>query len=199
MTNTIINLPITSLIGGLIAYSTAENRYYLTGVYIERLDSENIRLVSTDGLIMILTDIKGIYAEFKPFIIPPALIGLLAKLKNKKAPLCELIIDDAEYPGITINYNRQSVSDNAIEGQFPAYKRCVPSISPDNSIASFAFNPDLITRLGKAFDIITGKKGEGIQFLSSANNLDPFIVHPNIEQKGNFTTTGVIMPMRCAL
>ena len=107
----------------LFAVSTDETRYFMNGVYFEKLDDALI-MVATDGrrLSYITKEADQKIETFKGIIIPPKILNLLKKLLPGEGNITLAINEQ----NIFIRFNRHKLSSNLIDAQFPNYQRVIP-------------------------------------------------------------------------
>jgi len=107
----------------LFAVSSDETRYFMNGVYLEKVDNQLI-MVATDGrrLSYISKKVGGSIPEFNGVIIPPKILHLIKKLAPGEGNLSLAIGDN----NIFVRFNQHRVSSNLIDAQFPNYQRVIP-------------------------------------------------------------------------
>jgi DNA polymerase-3 subunit beta len=107
----------------LFAVSSDETRYFMNGVYLEKVDEELI-MVATDGrrLSYISKKVNGSIPEFSGVIIPPKILHLIRKLAPGQGNLSLAVGDN----NLFVRFNQHRVSSNLIDAQFPNYKRVIP-------------------------------------------------------------------------
>lgn len=115
----------------IFAVSDDETRYFMNGVYLDCQDEKDIIMVATDGrrLSYIKKELPHFISTFKGIIIPPKVLGLIKKLLPGEGMVSAAISDKS----IFFTFNKQKISSNLIEGQFPDYRRVVP-VSQQNKI-----------------------------------------------------------------
>jgi len=204
-------LPARDVQAVYCARSSEETRYYLTGVYIERVDHVNepgstVHIVATDGHILldkIAPDSAWVGSECTTqdsdniggFILSVDVmekafkaktVGDLWILGDIKTGILQFIdVDSPLSDGA--QFNRVGVCEfGRIDGTFPDYRRVLP-IQGDNS-APLTFDPVYYAQLAKANKLLGGT---AITLNAQAVG-DPISVgFPKVP-----LLTGVMMPMR---
>jgi DNA polymerase-3 subunit beta len=107
----------------LFAVSDDETRYFMNGVYIERT-AEGLVLVATDGrrLSYIKKEFQTRIPDFKGVIVPPKVLGLVAKRAPDEGMVEVAITEKC----IFIKFGSYKISSILIEGQFPNYQKVIP-------------------------------------------------------------------------
>ena len=107
----------------VFAVSDDETRYFMNGVYLERVQ---------DGLIMVATDgrrlayikrgiVEGI-PDFKGIIIPPKLLSVILHRASDEGQI-ELAVNEKN---LFVKFGQYRLSTVLIEGQFPTYQKVIP-------------------------------------------------------------------------
>jgi DNA polymerase III subunit beta len=107
----------------LFAVSDDETRYFMNGVFIEKVP-EGLILVATDGRRLSYTK-KAFDAQipdFKGVIVPPKVLGLVLK----RAPDEGMIEIAVTEKCIFFRFGSYRISSVLIEGQFPNYQKVIP-------------------------------------------------------------------------
>ncbi|MDH5796957.1 MAG: DNA polymerase III subunit beta [Paracoccaceae bacterium] len=146
---------IRALKATAIAAGTDATRYYLNGVNVEHTPSGPI-FVATDGHRLITTRQNwqdATPAHFQPVIIP---LTLIKRIKiNRKIDNATITIE-AKCQGvfsISIYYAGATYAENAIDGNFPDWRRPIPT-SCDGTPAQY--NPDYLADFKEAGRILEG-------------------------------------------
>lgn len=107
----------------LFAVSSDETRYFMNGVYLEKVDGELI-MVATDGrrLSYVSKKVDASIQDFNGVIIPPKILHLIRKLAPGEGNLSLAVGDN----NLFVRFNQHRVSSNLIDAQFPNYKRVIP-------------------------------------------------------------------------
>jgi len=110
------------------AVSDDETRYFLNGVYFEKID-DKILMVATDGrrLSYIDSDLTYEMENFEGIIIPIKILNLIKKLSSGEGNISIAIVDKS----IHIKFDNQKIASTLIEGQFPKYSR-ITTETPEN-------------------------------------------------------------------
>lgn len=134
------------------AMSTEETRYYLNGIYVERIDAWTVRATAIDGhrlhmLDLALPDGAGMMPEGSGVIVPRKAVHLLLRHFSGRAPVALTIgnpvrgnapdadaaaVMRAAGAGTRISFTGSSgelaltLSTKAIDGTFPDYRRVIP-------------------------------------------------------------------------
>ncbi|TFG64585.1 MAG: DNA polymerase III subunit beta [Spirochaetales bacterium] len=115
----------------IFAVSDDETRYFMNGVFLDCQDEKDIIMVATDGrrLSYIRKELTSGLKSFRGIIIPPKVLNLIKKLLPGEGMVTISISEKS----IFFSFNKQKISSNLIEGQFPDYRRVVP-VSQHNRI-----------------------------------------------------------------
>jgi DNA polymerase III subunit beta len=107
----------------IFAISDDETRFFMNGVYLEKIDSKLI-LVASDGrrLSFISKNINGSFDDVKGIIIPSKILMILNKLLQKEGMLLLSISEK----NILLSFSNHKFSSNLIEGKFPNYQKVIP-------------------------------------------------------------------------
>jgi DNA polymerase-3 subunit beta len=107
----------------IFAVSDDETRYFMNGVYLERVDS-GLVMVSTDGrrLAFVKHDFDADIPDFKGVIVPPKALNLVMKRASDEG-LIEIAVTEKS---IFFRFGSYKVSSVLIEGQFPNYQKVIP-------------------------------------------------------------------------
>ncbi|MBN2531721.1 MAG: DNA polymerase III subunit beta [Spirochaetales bacterium] len=115
---------LIEMIGNTIfAISDDETRFFMNGVYMEKVDNRLI-MVASDGrrLSYIFRTIKGNFDDIKGIIIPAKILNILRKLLPGDGNLYIAITEK----NIFIKFGSHKFSSNLIEGKFPNYQKVIP-------------------------------------------------------------------------
>jgi len=114
----------------IFSTSTDENKYSLTGIFLEMFNS-NINMVASDGrrLSLITKEQEEIGIQAMEVIIPEG--GVIIPKLILTEILKYTFIDDKLYLGFSKNqiffmYDNINLTSNLIEGKFPDYKQIIP-------------------------------------------------------------------------
>lgn len=113
------------IVKSIISVSNDESRFFLTGVYLTQEDGY-LHMVATDGKrLSIVKDPKtSLSASYKGKIIPPKILRFIQKNAGKDGSV-SLNIGE-KLLSISVDNGLQLTSPH-IEGEFPDYKRVIPS------------------------------------------------------------------------
>lgn len=117
----------------LFAVSNDETRYFMNGVYFEKVDDKLI-MVGTDGrrLSYIEKEVNLQLENLKGIIIPPKILTLIKKLSTGEGTISLAIGDN----NLFIRFNKHKISSNLIDAQFPNYQRVIPEIQEHKLIVN---------------------------------------------------------------
>jgi len=210
-TSTNFFLPATDLLAIYQGVSKEETRYYLRGVYCEKV-GEAYNLVSTDGHLLMKSELEsGAHIgsdcftqttdNDSGFILSVDITEKAFKAKSNRALWVYGDKDTGVLQFIDYNttapdeeHNRVGVCEfTMVDGNFPDYRRVMPLETHEFALA--CFNPALIARFQKAGDILAkarGQKAMGAMSLNAGGNDSPMLV----KFSGEDRFTGVLMPMR---
>jgi DNA polymerase-3 subunit beta len=150
------------------AISTEETRYYLNGIYIHTIDTENglkLRAVATDGHRLARADIDAPSgAESMPgIIIPRKTVGELQKLVDNPEISVMFEVSDAK---IRLTIGSVIMTSKLIDGTFPDYQRVIPSGNDKKLSLDCATFSQAVDRVST----ISSERGRAVK-LSVANGL----------------------------
>ena len=115
---------LIEMIGNTIfAISDDETRFFMNGVYMEKVDNKLI-MVASDGrrLSFIFRNIEGNFNDIKGIIIPSKILMLLRRLLPGEGNLFLALTEK----NIFIKFASYKFSSNLIDGKFPNYKKVIP-------------------------------------------------------------------------
>ncbi len=107
----------------VFAVSDDETRYFMNGVYLERLQ-DGLAMVATDGRRLAYVKraiVEGI-PEFKGIIIPPKILSVILH----RAPDEGQIMLAVNEKNLFVKFGQYRLSTVLIEGQFPTYQKVIP-------------------------------------------------------------------------
>jgi len=210
-TSTTFFLPATDLLATYQGISKEETRYYLRGVYCEKV-GEAYNLVSTDGHILMKSELESgahigsdCFTQTNDndsgFILSVDIMEKAFKAKShytlwvygdKDTGVLQIIDYDTTAPDE--EHKRVGVCEfTMVDGTYPEYRRVMPLDT--NEFALACFNPALIARFQKAGDILAKARGQramGAMSLDAGGDGNPMLV----KFSGEDRFTGVLMPMR---
>ncbi|MDQ6992939.1 MAG: DNA polymerase III subunit beta [Mariprofundus sp.] len=132
---TSVILPATALaemIGATsFAMSTDETRKYLTGTLFELDEEQNIRLVTTDGHRLALSEYQLEQVARKgSCIVPRKAVVEMRKLCDEHQGDVELLINDSQ---IRLMAGANTLTSKLIDARFPVYQDVIPVDNPDTA------------------------------------------------------------------
>lgn len=116
----------------IFAVSDDETRYFMNGVFMEKKD-EGLAFVATDGrrLSFIKKSFETAIPDFRPAIVPPKVLSLVAKRIPDEGPIDLAVTDKCLF----VRFGSYRVSSVLIEGQFPNYQKVIPESQKNSLIA----------------------------------------------------------------
>ena len=107
----------------IFAVSTDESRYFMNGVYLEKIDDRLI-MVASDGrrLSYVAKNAEEGVPDIQGVIIPPKILTMLRKMLSGEGKLSLCVTEK----NIFVRFENQHLYSNLIEGQFPNYQRVIP-------------------------------------------------------------------------
>lgn len=175
------------------AHIMAKNdiRYYLCGVLVEATPTQTV-LSATDGhvLIALRHKVSNDALGTVRMIVPDSIVGMITKSGAKGPP--EAIIhrtDVSRWSTPLWAYGGAEVQFSQLEGKFPNWKHVIPKAT-SGEVAQF--NPDILTRLKRAFSEVCGKRFNSMHIKHNGDG-GAVIISEGIEE-----IVAVAMPMRCS-
>jgi len=128
----------------IFAVSDDETRYFMNGVFMERTP-EGLAFVATDGrrLSFVRKNFDATIPEFKGVIIPPKILGLVARRAPDEG-LVEIAVTDK---CLFIKFGAYRISSVLIEGQFPNYQKVIPESQKNKLIMKRSDLVDALRRV----------------------------------------------------
>ena len=169
-----------------ICASTEETRYYLNGVKVE-ITPRHTTYVVTDGY-RLVAHREELHKDLEDnttlgdFIIPLARCKAI-KLKKYETGAATISGDSAR---LTIDHDGAAVSFKPVDGDFPDWRRAIPSGAPSGATAQFS--PKYLADFAKVGAVLD----YGDKVWVAHNGDSPASVSWN----GNTDTLAVIMPIR---
>ncbi len=107
----------------IFAVSDDETRYFMNGVYLEKVE-DSLIMVATDGRRLSFTkkESSSRIPDFSPIIIPPKILGLIKKLASGEGDIRMAVSEKYLF----VRFDNRSIFSNLIDGQFPNYQRVIP-------------------------------------------------------------------------
>lgn len=117
----------------IFSVSNDETRFFMNGVFMEKLPDDVVAMVSTDGrrLAFISTPVGNI-PDFASAIIPPKALSVLMK----RAPDEGQILVAVNEKNIFFRFGNYQLSSFLIEGKFPNYQKVIPHDQRNHFIVS---------------------------------------------------------------
>jgi DNA polymerase III subunit beta len=115
---------LLEMIGNTIfAISDDETRFFMNGVYMEKIDNRLI-MVASDGrrLSYIHRNIEGSFNDIRGIIIPAKILTILRKLLPGEGNVFIAVTEK----NIFIKFGSYKFSSSLIEGKFPNYNKVIP-------------------------------------------------------------------------
>lgn len=172
------------------AISKEETRYYLNGVFFEKVGDWDYRLVATDGHRMMIQEIAlpDAGGEFRDCIIPREAVKLMVEHGRRGDPmrleLCRrvpeneagtLVTGGGSPTGIALAADGFKMTAKLIDGTFPDYRRVIPS-TPTEKIVRFK-RADLAHALKM---IAIGKVDRCVRFAFELGRVMLSVVDPSV-------------------
>ena len=159
----VFNIDAKILSAMAITAADKDRRGYLKGVLLE-CKNNNIILVSTDGSCLSAYYLGEYTGGDMQIIIP---LELIKKVKAKGE--ITLAYDDVT-KNISIVYSGTTMSQQAIDGRFPDFRRVVPKdFTP--ALLPLQFDPDLTVKFKKISALLSGTKRNVPHLIHLAANL----------------------------
>lgn len=182
--------PVAEFLATYNATSKEETRYYLQGVMLEKSD-DGVRLVATDGHILLRTDSEGFCPDGQT-IISADIMEKAFKAKGKNpwvygdtaTGIIQVIDFDMDAP----DHPRLGVCEfTVVDGSFPDYTRVIPERKSGADCAQF--DPNLVAKLHKA-GVVFGKEYT-MRFMAETSEHPMLVEYSHAPQM-----IGVLMPRR---
>lgn len=143
--------PVAQFLATYNATSKEETRYYLQGVMVEKCDG-GVRLVATDGHILLRTDAEGFCPEGQTIISADIMEKAFKAKGNNPWVYGDTetgIVQIVDYAPEESDHPRLGVCEfTVIDATFPDYTRVIPEGKSGADCAQF--DPNLIAKLHKA-------------------------------------------------
>ena len=141
----------------IFAVSEDANRYFMTGVYLEK-KGDRLIMVATDGrrLSFVEKDIAQNINDFTPAIIPTKVLNSVLKNAPAEGNIFVAVVDKM----IFVKFGNYEYSSLLIEGQFPNYQRVIP----ESQSSSFEVDKKDLESALKRTTIMIDKKVARILF-----------------------------------
>jgi DNA polymerase-3 subunit beta len=128
----------------IFAVSDDETRYFMNGVFMEKTE-QGLAFVATDGrrLSFVRKSFDAKIPDFKGVIIPPKILGLVAKRAPDEG-LVEIAVTDK---CLFIKFGSYRISSVLIEGQFPNYQKVIPESQKNKLVVKRSDLADALRRV----------------------------------------------------
>ena len=159
------------------AISTEETRYYLNGIFIHTIDTENglkLRAVATDGHRLARADIDAPSgSEGMPgIIIPRKTVGELQKLVDDPDLSITFEVSEAK---IRLTIGSVVMTSKLIDGTFPDYQRVIPSGNDKKLSLDCAVFSQAVDRVST----ISSERGRAVKLALSDGQLTLTVNNPD--------------------
>jgi DNA polymerase-3 subunit beta len=158
----------------LFAVSTDETRVNLSGVYVERAQKDQLRLVATDGhrLAMITRPVEGLVPAAGVLLPRKGIQEITKMLETGDGPLAMAV-----HAGI-VHISRGSVelSMRLLEGDFPDYKQVVPAESERRVVISTAAFLAALRRVS----LVSSERTCGVRLDVDGSRMNVSSINPDI-------------------
>ena len=159
------------------AISTEETRYYLNGIFIHTIETENglkLRAVATDGHRLARADIDAPSgSEGMPgIIIPRKTVGELQKLVDDPDLSVTVEVSEAK---IRLTIGSVVMTSKLIDGTFPDYQRVIPSGNDKKLSLDCAVFSQAVDRVST----ISSERGRAVKLALSDGQLTLTVNNPD--------------------
>jgi hypothetical protein len=180
------------------ASSYEQTRYYLNGVCVETYADGTSGLIATDGHRLHAIAANKQEQPVSSFILGNNAIEKALKLAKSEKTKWNVTIEITDQTLQAVMRDKQgelieiigSFDFKPVYGNFPDWRRVIPSMPADNVENDIAFNCAYMADFGKVAKLLTGLKTSRIK-LTSTGRTNPILVNVNYD-----AFTGVLMPMR---
>ncbi len=158
----------------LFAVSTDESRVNLSGVFIERPDKNQLRLVATDGhrLAMITRQVEGIAAVAGVLLPRKGVQEIVKMIEGGDDPVVLAIHGGLVYA----NRGPVELSMRLLEGEFPDYKQVVPAESTRRGLVSTAALLSALRRVS----LVSSERTCGVKLQIDSARVEVSSINPDI-------------------
>jgi DNA polymerase-3 subunit beta len=148
----------------IFAISDDETRYFMNGVYLEKIDDRLI-MVASDGrrLSYITKPADPELPDIRGIIIPPKILNMLRRLLPGEGNLSLCITDK----NVFARFGSHRISSSLIDGQFPNYQRVIPQSQEYRVVVQ----RDLLENALKRVSLLVEQKSRRIFLKMEENNL----------------------------
>ncbi len=191
-----------------LAASTEASRYHICGILIEQYSNGATRLVATDGHRLHMITKGEVAADDMPVIsatLPNAAFKKLKVLRamaiknigrpNKQNLITTPMLITISEGYITISIKHVAdITEAAIDGNFPDYRRVIPSNDAyENAPSRGCYNPKYLADFGKASELL-GVRNCGIIVTNHNSGTGAARLEINDSDYAHFS--GVVMPIK---
>lgn len=170
----------------LFATSPDETRHNLSGVYVEALDSEKLRMVATDGHRLSLIERHATIAE--PASWPKVILPRKGLLEARK--ILERGEGEASFslrgPTAGLHKETTALSMRLVEGEFPAYQQILPT---EHNFVIPLSREELLSALRRLL-ILTTERSRGIKLQVEAGKVEISVNTPDLGEGVEEIATG---------
>lgn len=191
------------------AASKNDVRYYLNGILLEyNTKLRDVQLVATDGHILFAYVLPESYLLEGPYtddpevpeggrmqwIIPRDAVSALSKSTKTKDRYCEITAQSDNQVNLYDVTKQTTQTVQAVEGQFPEWRRVVPTENRAFENPNYPFDPALVGRCGKIAATLNGdpSKTQNMRLALGSSAGDSALIVPTTDEPW----AGVIMPIR---
>ncbi len=146
----------------IFAVSADQNRYIMTGCYLEKKDSE-LCMVATDGRRMSVCRYSNFVNDIKPAIIPTKILSVIEKFCSDEGNI-QLVTTDKM---IFVKSGNLEISSALIDGQYPKWEKVLPQVLEQSITVSKKELEDAV----KSACIMVQKNGR-VQMIVDKNKLE---------------------------
>ncbi|OQB97050.1 MAG: DNA polymerase III subunit beta [Spirochaetes bacterium ADurb.Bin110] len=107
----------------IFSVSNDETRFFMNGVFIEKLPESELVMVATDGRRLAYISIEeGNIPDFRPAIIPPKVLSVILKRASDEGQIYMAISEK----NVFFRFGNYELTSYLIEGRFPNYQKVIP-------------------------------------------------------------------------
>ncbi len=162
--------------------STDETKYNLNGIYLHKTENNNLRMISTDGhrLSLFQNEIEINNDIFEKGIIIPrkGIVELKKITENSENDLEISLLDN----NLIVSNNETQLVIRLIDGDFPDYKRVIPTNLENSAI----INTSKLLQALKRISILANEKSRGINLVLTENKLELNSSNPEYGNASDF-------------
>lgn len=159
------------------AISTEETRYYLNGIFLHTIESNNalkLRAVATDGHRLARADVEAPSgSEGMPgIIIPRKTVGELQKLMDNPDAVVTMELSDAK---VRLTIGSVVITSKLIDGTFPDYQRVIPA----NNDKEMRVDCESFAKAVDRVSTISSERGRAVKLALSDSHLTLTVNNPD--------------------